>query len=182
MYRNISNDNSCVAIYKILSEVEQSIRLLSQSDFDLAHLSILANGYYRHENTIDYYNIGIGEQIRFWSLQGAFWDNLWRQLSDSAFFWIPGIGPLAVGGPLVGMIIDGLEAKVADKINIMGIALYNIGIPNDSIIRYESAIKSKKFLVIIHGNQDEVFRAGDLLRTNKEADISVHIKTSFIPS
>ncbi len=34
MYRNISNDNSCVAIYKILSEVEQSIRLLSQSDFD----------------------------------------------------------------------------------------------------------------------------------------------------
>lgn len=101
MYRDISNDNnSCVAIYKIFSEVEQSIRQLSQSDFDLTHLSILANGYHRHENIIGYYNTG--EQIRFWGQQGAFWGRLWRQLSGSAFFWIPGIGPLAVGGPLAG--------------------------------------------------------------------------------
>ncbi len=70
MYRDISNDNnSCVAIYKIFSEVEQSIRQLSQSDFDLTHLSILANGYHRHENIIGYYNTG--EQIRFWGQQGA---------------------------------------------------------------------------------------------------------------
>ncbi len=176
-----NDNNSCVAIYKTHPEAEQAITQLGKAGFDITHLSVLASGYHRHENVIGYYNTG--EQIKFWGQQGAFWGRLWQQLSGSAFFWVPGIGPLAMGGPLVVIMIDGLEADaVIGGISALGTALYSIGIPKDSIVRYEAAIKSNRFLLIINGDQDEVSRASDLLGSNKEAEIAVHIKTNFSQS
>ena len=36
--------------------------------------------------------------------------------------------------------------------------LYSIGIPKNSVVKYETAIKSDKFLVIAHGTADGVGR------------------------
>ena len=75
-----------------------------------------------------------------------------RLLFGSAFFFIPGIGPLIVFGPLVAWIVGGLEgAVVVGGLSALGAALYGIGIPKDSIMQYETALKSDEFLVIAHG-------------------------------
>ncbi|HED32699.1 MAG TPA: DUF1269 domain-containing protein [Gammaproteobacteria bacterium] len=170
----MNDKNSCVAVYKTHPEAEQAIKELEKSGFDIKQLSIIGKGYHTEEDAIGYYNTG--DRVKFWGKQGAFWGGLWGLLFGSAFFWVPGIGPLAVGGPLVSIIVGALEgAALTAGVTALGAALYSIGIPRDSIVRYETAIKSDSFLVIVHGSQDEVKRASDVLGTNKEAEVSVHV-------
>jgi hypothetical protein len=91
-------------------------------------------------------------------------------LFGSAFFWIPGLGPLLVAGPLVSWIVGALEgAIVVGGLSIVGAALYNLGIPKDSIVRYEKALKTGRFLLIAHGAMFEANLAREILdRTGPE--------------
>ena len=88
----------------------------------------------------------------------------------SAFFLIPGIGPLVIAGPLVTWIVGALEgAVVVGGLSALGAGLYSLGIPKDSILKYETALKTDKFLLIAHGSVDEITRAKEILsRTNPE--------------
>jgi hypothetical protein len=46
----------------------------------------------------------------------------------------------------------------------------NKGIPKDSILRYETALKTDKFVVIAHGSSDETTHAREVLNgTNPES-------------
>jgi hypothetical protein len=109
--------------------------------------------YHTEEHVIGYYNAG--DRMKVWGKLGAFWGVLWGLLFGSAFFLIPGIGPIMVFGPLVGWIVAALEgAVVVGGLSALGAGLYSIGIPKDSIVKYETALKSDKFLVIAHGTTE----------------------------
>jgi hypothetical protein len=45
----------------------------------------------------------------------------------------------------------------------LGAALASIGVPKDSIIRYETALKADQFLVIAHGDASAVAKAREIL-------------------
>jgi hypothetical protein len=47
--------------------------------------------------------------MKYWGKWGAFWGGFWGLLFGAAFFWVPAIGPVLVGGPLVAWIAAGLE-------------------------------------------------------------------------
>jgi uncharacterized membrane protein len=89
-------------------------------------------------------------------------------LFGSAFFWIPGLGPLLVAGPLVTWIVGAMgEAAVVGGLSALGAGLYSLGIPKDSILRYETAIKNGSFVLVAHGTPDDVARAHEIVsRTN----------------
>jgi len=77
---------------------------------------------------------------------------------------------LVIAGPLVGWIVGALEgAVVVGGLSIVGAALYNLGIPKDSIVRYEAALKTGKFVLIAHGPLFETTLAREILhRTTPE--------------
>ena len=52
--------------------------------------------------------------------------------------------------------------------------LYSIGIPKDSIVQYETALKADKFLVIAHGTPEEVEKARKVLDKTSENESVVH--------
>ena len=56
-------------------------------------------------------------------------------------------------------------AVVVGGLSALGAALYGIGIPKDSIMQYETALKSDQFLVIAHGTPDEATKARRILET-----------------
>ncbi len=56
----------------------------------------------------------------------------------------------------------------------VGAGLYSIGIPKDSVVKYESAIKSDKFLVLAHGTADEVAKVKDILQTTRPVEVALH--------
>ncbi len=93
----------------------------------------------------------------------------------AAFFVVPGLGPIAVAGPLVAAIVGGLEgAVVVGGLSAVGAGLYSIGIPKDSVVQYETALKAGKFLLVAHGNKDDVERARSVLAVQKPEAIDVH--------
>ena len=57
-------------------------------------------------------------------------------------------------------MVAGLEgAIVVGGLGAVGAGLYSLGIPKDSIVEYEAAIKSDKFLLVAHGTKEELERA-----------------------
>jgi hypothetical protein len=92
-------------------------------------------------------------------------------LFGSAFFLVPGVGSLLMAGPVVGWIVGALEgAVVVGGLSALGAGLYSIGIPKDSILKYETAVKSGKYVLIAHGSDVETVHAREIIsRTNPEA-------------
>ncbi len=156
-----SND-SVVAIYPTHTAAEAAIKELQQSGFDMKKLSIVARDFHTDEHVVGYYNTG--DRIKVWGKNGAFWGGLWGLLFGSAFFWIPGVGPLLVAGPLVSWIIGALEgAVVVGGLSAVGAGLYGLGIPKDSVLRYETALKTGKFVLLVHGTAEEAAHVKDIL-------------------
>lgn len=155
-----------VAIYNTHTEAEKGVKELQKSGFDMKKISIIGRDYHSEEDVIGYYNTG--DRVKYWGKLGAFWGGFWGLLFGSALFFVPGIGPIAVGGPLVSWIIAALEGAVAiGGLSAIGAALYSIGIPKDSIVKYETALKANKFLVIFHGSGEDVEKARGLLKASE---------------
>ena len=154
----MTHTNTAVAVFHTHEKAETAIRELEKSGFDIKKLSIIGKDYHTEEHAIGYYNTG--DRMMTWGKNGAFWGGLWGMLFGSAFFIIPGIGPVLMAGPLVGWIVASLEgAIVLGGIGVLGGALASIGIPEDSIIQYAAQLKMNKYLVIIHGNYEKVQNA-----------------------
>jgi hypothetical protein len=67
-------------------------------------------------------------------------------------------------------------AVVVGGLSALGAGLYCIGIPKDSIVKYETALKSDKFLLLAHGTAEEVARAKDTLQTTQPVEVEVHAR------
>ena len=52
--------------------------------------------------------------------------------------------------------------------------LYSIGIPKDTVLKYEGAIKGGKFLLLAHGTADEVTCAKDTIQSPHPAEFGLH--------
>jgi len=164
----METNNSIVAVYSSHADAEEAIKELQQSGFDLKKLSIIGQDYHTDEHVIGYYNAG--DRMKYWGKLGAFWGGFWGLLFGAGLFWVPAVGPLVVAGPLVVWIVGALEnALVVGGLSALGAGIYSIGIPKDSILKYETAIKSGKFMIIAHGSAAETAQAQEVIeRTNPD--------------
>ena len=169
----MSEIHSVVAIYDTHSQAEEAVKNLQKSGMDMKKLSIVGKDYHSEEDVTGYYNTG--DRMKYWGKLGALWGGFWGLLFGAAFFAIPGIGPVLVAGPLVAWIIGALEgAVVVGGLSAVGAGLYSIGIPKDSVIKYESALKADKFIVLAHGTAAEVAKARDIMQTTHPAELALH--------
>ncbi len=169
----MAEKNSVVAIFETHNQAEDAVRALQKDGFDMKKLSIVGKDYHTDEHVVGYYNMG--DRMMYWGKLGAFWGGFWGLLFGSAFFWVPGIGPLVVAGPLVTWIVAALEgAVVTGGLTALGAGLYSIGIPKNSIVQYETDVKSGKLLLVAHGTADEVEHARNLLHQAGVETATVH--------
>jgi uncharacterized membrane protein len=166
-------NESVIAVFPSHLEAETAIKELQKSGFDMKKLSIIGKDYHTEENVVGYYNKG--DKIASWGKTGAFWGWIWGLVFGSAFLFIPGIGPVMVGGPIVSWLIGALEtAVVVGGFSALGAALVSVGIPKDSVLKYETALKADKFVVIAHGTRDEVAKAKSILDTHQAESSMIH--------
>ena len=170
----ISNkENSVVAVYPAHSDAENAINLLEESDFNIKKLAIVGKGYHTEDQVIGYYTTG--DRVKHWGKMGAFWGGLWGMLVGAAFFMIPGVGPVMVAGSAVAWVVGALEsAVVVGGLSAIGAALYSIGIPKDSALKYETSIKAGKYLLIAHGTPEEVEAARRILANTGAEELGLH--------
>ena len=154
----MSERNAVVAVYGTHIEAEGAVKELQRAGIDMQTLSIVGKDSHTDEHVVGYYNTG--DRMKYWGKTGAFWGGFWGLLFGSAFFAIPGIGPVLVAGPLVAWIVGALEgAVVVGGLSAIGAGLYGMGIPKDSVVQYEAALKTDKFLLMVHGTAAEVEKA-----------------------
>jgi uncharacterized membrane protein len=170
----MSVKNSVVAVYDSHVMAERAIQELQRSGFDMKQLSIIGKDYHTEEDVVGYYNTG--DRMRYWGKAGALWGGIFGLLFGSAFFLVPGFGPLVVAGPMVAWIVGALEnAVVVGALSALGAGLYSLGIPEDSILKYETALKAGSFLLIAHGTPDQVTRAKQLLDQTGAGASTLHL-------
>lgn len=147
-----------VAVYATHDQAESAVKSLSKAGFEMRNLSIIGQDYQIEEQPVGFVNTG--SRMFTWGKYGAFWGTICGLLFGSAFLFLPGVGYVM----FAGYIISAVEgALIGGGIGVLGAALAGLGIPENSVVEYQSALKAGQFLVIAHGFAPDVQRARDIL-------------------
>lgn len=159
------DQNSVVAVFSQNSAAEKAIKELKDGGFDIKKLAVVGRDYQTESDVVGFYNTG--DRMKYWGKWGAFWGGLWGMLVGAAFLIVPGIGPVVAAGSVVDWMIAALEgAIVVGGVSAVGAGLFSLGIPKNSVVKYETSIKAGKFVLVAHGTAEEVGKARDMLKTS----------------
>ena len=171
------DESSVVAVFSQHSGAENAIKELKGGGFDIKKLAVVGRDYQTESDVVGFYNTG--DRMKYWGKWGAFWGGLWGLLFGAAFLIIPGIGPVVAAGSVVSYIIAALEgAVVVGGVSALGAGLFSIGIPKNSVVKYETSIKAGKFVLVAHGTAVEVAKARDMLKTSGAEQIDSYQPSS----
>ena len=167
------DNNIVVAVYDAHTGAEQAVKELQTSGFDMKKLSIVGKNTHAEEHVVGFYNTG--DRIEYWGKAAPFWGGIWGLLFGAAFFAIPGVGPVLAAGPVVAWIVGALEgAAVVGGVGAIGAGLYSIGLPKDSVLEYEVALKTDRYLLMVHGTPAEAAKASEILKGTHPAELNTH--------
>ena len=168
----VTPKSAVIGVFDFHTQAEQAIKALESGGFPMRRLSIIGKGYHSEEKPTGFYTTG--DRMKAWGGAGLFWGSLWGLLFGAAFFWIPGVGPIAVAGPIVHLLVSAAEgAVVVGGVSALGAALVSLGLPKKEVIKYEKHIRADRYLVIAHGTPEEVTRAGYLMEQEKATETAV---------
>ena len=169
----MENSDTIIAVFHEHSAAETAIKKLTSAGFDMKNLSVVGKGYHTDEKVVGFYSTG--DRIKFWGSRGAFWGGFWGLFLGGIFMTVPVVGHVIVLGYLATILISGIEnAVVVGGLSALGAALYSIGVPKDSVIQYETALKTDNFLVMARGPAAEIVRAKTILGTVNPSRLDVH--------
>jgi hypothetical protein len=156
-----------VFIFDTRAQAEEAIRTLNKAGFDVRKLSLIGKGYHSEEHALGFYTVG--DRIKAWGSTGAFWGGIWGLLLAPAVFLLPGIGMVALAGPVVAALVGALEgAVVVGGLSALGAALTNMGVGQDDVIKFETALKVDQYVLMVHATTSEIAHVRELL-TNAKA-------------
>lgn len=162
----MAQENPPVYVFNTHDEAEEAIQALSRAGFDVKKLSLVGKGYHSEEHPVGFYTMG--DRIKAWGGAGAFWGGIWGLLLAPAVFFLPGVGLVALAGPVVAALVGALEgALVIGGMSALGAALMQIGVPEDQVIKYETALKVDKYVLMVHGSADDTEKAHAVLENSK---------------
>jgi len=164
--------SAAVATFNNHVDAEAAIKTLTSAGFAAGTLSVVGKGYHTEEKVMGFYNAG--DRVKIWGKQGAVWGGLWGALLGGLFITAPAIGPVLIVGYLGAVAVSAIESAVlVGGVSAIAAAIASIGIPKDSVLRYETAVKADGFLVMVHGDAAVVEKARAIL-AGTAAGVDVH--------
>ena len=169
----MENPETTIGVFEDHRGAENAVKKLTAGGFAMKQLTVVGKGYHTEENVVGFYNTG--DRVKFWGKRGAFWGGLWGLFFGGLFMSIPVVGHVIILGYLASMVFSGVEtAVVAGGLSALGAAMFSIGIPKDSVIQYETALKADNFLVMVHGTAEEAVHARAILGIEKPLRLDAH--------
>ncbi len=166
-----SEQNSTIAIYPHHDEALKAVQALQEAGYDSDHVSIVGKGV-RNVKEIQGW-VDNGNEAGHFGSWGAFWGAMsgWLMLG---FVWLPGIGWVAAGGWLAATLIGaGLGAGLG--------ALIGLGVPKDQVAVYEDELKADRYLVIVHGTEESIHHATDILNSADALTVRAYVRGVPVP-
>jgi uncharacterized membrane protein len=176
-----SRTDIAVAVYDHHTQAEDAVKALQRGGFDMRQISIIGKDYETEEHVVGFLNAG--DRAKVFGKWGAFWGGLMGILFGSAMMFVPVVGHVIILGPLAAMLFGGLQgAVVVGGLSALAGALMAVGIPRDSVLRYETALKANKFMLVVHGDAQAIRRAHDLLEASGLTSFDHHHAEAAAPS
>ncbi len=154
-----------VAVFADRDVARATLERLLDKDFPMDSVSLLGKGETSGDDSIGIYYKGLGERIKVWGAQGAFWGGLWGLLAGAAgMFVIPGLGAVLAAGPIVeaiaaalaGAAVSGSAMAGAAAVSQLAIALHRMGIPHERLQYFHDAIQQGHYIIMLRcGNAQE---------------------------
>lgn len=172
-------NNIAVAIYGNYLEAEAAIKELLHSGFDMKKLLIVGRNHHSAEHLVGYYDAD--DHMKFWGETGVFARLLtrhvevyfrWRVLLNSRYQDIA-----FRGGYQRHEASRGYFARHEP----LGNGLVGMGIPEGSVLLYETALKTHKVVVIALGTTAEVQRAREIISSTTPESVVEHQPTMHLP-
>lgn len=162
-----------VALFAEQDRAEQAVRRLSEADFPLDQISLLAQTGGSGDDVIGIVHPEVGERMQVWGRQGLLWGGLLGALAGAAgLVFVPEIGTLLILGPLANMIgggalaagMVGAGSAAAAGLSQLGVLLQRHGIPPEKIDGLHHAIERGETIVLLPGRTAHTKQAEEILR------------------
>ena len=164
---------SVIAVFGEQQEADIAVKSLANAGLAMENLSVVGKGYHSEEKIVGFYNTA--DRIEFWGKRGTFWGGLWGLFAGGVSLTLPVVGPIMVLGYLAPIVVSAVEGAIMlGGLSALGAALYSVGIPRDSAVQYEHAVKANGFLVIVHGAVEELTRARAILAQDNPSRLDLH--------
>ena len=172
--KRVDEDQSSVAgIFREHSAVERAVMELKSRGVDANKLSVVGRDYYTDEHVIGFH-LSEG-QIRYCGEMNRFWNACWSILDGAAFLVVPGIGPIVVAGPVAGWIIGAIEGSIfVGGVSVLGAGMVSLGIPRQTVIKYETVIRAGKLVLIAYGTDEDARRVRYILQSTEAEEVVTH--------
>ena len=164
---------SVVATYRDHDDAETAVRALYEGGLPINHVSIIGRNFETRQDIQGFYRPadaaldGAGEGAWFGGLFGL-------MMGAMGFFIMPVIGGLMILGPLAGLVAGAIGgAGVGALLN----ALMAVGIPRDQALKYQERLQAGEFVVVVHGDTDELTRAREILSGTAQTHLESHTTT-----
>jgi hypothetical protein len=106
---------------------------------------------------------------------------MWGLFFGGLFLTIPVVGHVVVLGYLAATVLSGVESAVMlGGMSAIGAAIYSLGIPKDSVVAYEAAVKADSFVVMVRGEAAEIARAKKILAAANPSRLDVHARADAL--
>ena len=162
-----------MALFGDLQTAELAVHDLRRAGFDAKRLSILGREHYTEERPLGFYTQGDTLKVR--GTGGPFWGGMVGLLPSPALLFIPSVGHVIVLGPLTAALVGALGGgAAAGGASALAAGLHGAGIPRDSVLRYEAAVRAHMLLLIVHGARFDAGRAMQILKDAGAESVRTH--------
>ncbi|MCW2503535.1 MAG: hypothetical protein JWO79_1819 [Actinomycetia bacterium] len=163
------NDRAVIGVFPELDAVHAVVERLASAGFPVEKISILGKDL-RSETRINGF-VTTGDIAGPSAATGAWVGGLFGLLAGSAFLFIPGAGPLIVLGPLAAAAVGAAEGALIG--GGVGAVLGHF-VEQKHIPKYEELVRAGNYLVVVHGSEDDVARAQQILSESGSSDVQRH--------
>jgi hypothetical protein len=163
------DDRAVVAVFPDLDAAQEAVERLAAAGFPTEHVSVVGKDL-RTETRLNGY-VTTGDIAGPSAATGAWVGGLFGLLAGSALMFVPGAGPLIVLGPLAAAAIGAAQgALVAGGVG----AVLGHFVAARHLPKYEQLVRAGSYLVVVHGADEEVARAQQILTEAGSADVQRH--------
>jgi hypothetical protein len=158
-----------IAVYGSIDDAQRAVEKLVAEGIPIESISIVGEGLQSEVKLHGF--VTTGDVAKQGAGMGAAFGGLMGFLLGTAFFFIPGAGPLVVLGPLVDTLVGAAEGALAG--GLFG-ALFGRIVERQHIPKYEQYVRAGKYLLIAQGDPALAERAHEVLAGTAATEVETH--------
>ena len=159
---NPPKNELAVAVYDWHTRAEHAVVALKRAGCNMQRISLVGRYDEDQQSRLGFLNGG--DRARLFDRLGSSWGALPAMLRHCAAVFVPVRGYVFILGALAATRIGSLHSAIMfGDINALAGAMSALGVPRGSISRYETALNASEFILVAHGDEQDVYRVGELI-------------------